>query len=60
MAPRQGNFNGAGSPEKVQRGSRIGIFSMLDPVNENPLRSVVDPIEKAIISNPDTISFFTR
>jgi hypothetical protein len=30
---------------------------VLDPIDENPLQSVIDPIEDAIISNPETITF---
>jgi hypothetical protein len=33
---------------------------VLDPVDVDPPRRVVDPVEKAIIPGPETISFLTR
>jgi hypothetical protein len=33
---------------------------VLDPVDENSLRSVIDPVENTIISNPDTMALFPR
>lgn len=33
---------------------------MLDPVDVDPLRSIVDPVENAIISGPETIAVIPR
>ncbi|OGD12399.1 MAG: hypothetical protein A2Y86_03385 [Candidatus Aminicenantes bacterium RBG_13_62_12] len=33
---------------------------MLDPVDENAFQSVIDPIENAIIADPEAIPFFGR
>ncbi|MCX6569306.1 MAG: hypothetical protein NT147_09715 [Candidatus Aminicenantes bacterium] len=47
---------GTGKNQRNQRGLRIDVFSMLDPVDVDPLRSIVDPVENAIISGPETIA----
>lgn len=33
---------------------------MLDPVDIDAFRRIIDPIENAIVPDPDTIAFFSR
>jgi hypothetical protein len=38
----------------------MGVFPMFNPVDENSLRRVVNPIEDTIVSDPDSITVITR
>ena len=56
--PRPPEAAGEGSSGPGSSG--ISVFPMLDPIEIDAFRRVVDPIEHAIVPDPEAIAFFSR